>query len=61
MTNAWDDQVWFQYVVYGSSLMYAVMAFLIWKIKDLQVHPMRLVMYIMICNSFVLWSEAAHN
>ena len=35
MTDSWDDQVWFQYVVYGSSLMYAVMAFLIWKIKDL--------------------------
>jgi len=35
MTNAWDNTEWFQYVVYGSSLMYAVMAFLIWKIKDL--------------------------
>lgn len=61
MTNAWDDTEWFQYVVYGSSLMYAFMALLIWRIKDLQVHPMRLVMYIMICDSLVLWAEAAHN
>lgn len=61
MSDAWDNSVWFKYIIYGSSLMYALLAFFICKIKKLQVHPNQLNMYIMICNSIVLWSEAAHN
>lgn len=61
MTTAWEATNWWQYVVYGSSLINALMALLIYKVKALQVHPMKVVFWIMICDSLCLWMEASYN
>ena len=37
------------------------MAFIIWKIPALQVHPMKIIFWIMIFDSVTIWTEASYN
>jgi len=48
-----NSQIWI-FVVYGGAVINAIFFFLMWRIKELQVHPMKLFMYIMAADSLVL-------
>jgi hypothetical protein len=52
LTNELNDNLWF--MIYGilSSILNLLFASLIWRHKQLQVHPMRLMMWIAIVDSF---------
>ena len=59
MTNEFEDSNFFLAMTYISGLINGAFFLLVWAIPELQAHPMKLFMYTMVCDSFVLMSFAA--
>ena len=53
-TDHFDNEHWFHYLGYASALVNVLFFAAIWRIKELQVHPMRLLMYITVCDASLL-------
>ena len=56
MTNKYDDSDMFQAIVMFSVIVNTVFFFIMWRIKELQVHPMKLVMLVLVSDSCVLYT-----
>lgn len=52
LTNQWNESGFFQFYGFFSALLNLWFASLIWRHKELQVHPMRLMMWIAIVDCF---------
>ena len=55
MTNKFDNNEVFQTVVMLSVCINTIFFFIMWQIKELQVHPMKLFMLITACDATVLY------
>ena len=53
MTSKFDDQNWYLYLGLASALVSTFITVIIWQTKELQVHPMRLFMYIIVAESML--------
>ena len=53
MTSTFEDQNWFLYLGLASAMVATSIALIIWQTKELQVHPMRLFMYITIAEAML--------
>ena len=56
MTNKYDDSDMFQAIVMFSVIVNTVFFFIMWRIKELQVHPMKLFMLILASDAIGLYT-----
>lgn len=54
ITTKLDDETWFMFVALASALLNGIFFLFMWFIPKLQVHPMKLFMYIMFCDTVML-------
>lgn len=55
LTNKYDEDAFFIWLVIFSCLINTIFFFLMWRIKELQQHPMQLFMLITGCDASVLY------
>ena len=55
LTNQMDQSYVFRVICFISSIINAVFVLLMWRIKELQAHPMKLFMLAAACDSIVLY------
>lgn len=61
LTTKFDDTFWFQALVVFSLFMNIITFFVMWRIKELQAHPMQLFMIITACDAMVLQGYILQN
>ena len=55
-TTAFNDDQWYYILGIASCLVYTLFFLALWSTKELQVHPLKLVMYITFCDCLVQMS-----
>ena len=55
LTNKFDDSLLYEGIIMLSAFINTVFFFLMWRIKELQAHPMILFMLITACDAYVLY------